>query len=250
MNEAVIPFKKNRMSERDYETHRQHIREIYGDSKNEAGIRWEQALATLMWQSGWSQEELAAKEGKAQSWVNYRVRFGRFLTLYSGKISSGDNLTERRFRQYWDSTTGNDNRRFSQIAEMIQADDGQRVRVTNRNALMDQIREHYSNGKWHATETIASRLKRENDEVERTLAAATSRGARRYKIERRRRGPGYQYRIFSMEKQVSSAELAEKLGPIIVQLKAQGSKNMATIAISLIASIASELQQYLDDWTQ
>lgn len=246
---SVIPFTPPRMSETDYDRERQRIRDLFGDSRNEAGTRWEQALAQLFWRSGWSQDELAAKEGKSQTWVNFRLRFGRFLA-FSENITDCNILTEGRFRKYWEQTDGsNERRRFNQVIEMIGTE--QRAGTgRNRNALMDLVREHYSNGKWHATDAIAKRLGKEQEEVERVLAAATSRGARRYKIERRRRGRDFQYRIFSMEKTVSTVELTEKLCPLILDLKAEGSKNMATIAITRIAKIAAELQQMIDEWTK
>ena len=51
--------------------------------------------------SGWTQEELAAKEGKTQKWIDYRLRFGRvfhFTTMVVKTNSLPANLTERRFR--------------------------------------------------------------------------------------------------------------------------------------------------------
>lgn len=247
---SVIALTAPRMSETDYDRERQHIRDLYGNSRNDAGTRWEQALAQLFWRSGWTQEELAAKEGKAQSWVSNRLRFGRFLS-FSENISNGDILTERVFRQYWERADGsNERRRFNQVVEMIGTEE--RAGSPGRSrALIDSVREHYSNGKWHPTDVIAKRLGKEQEEIEKVLAGAASRGAgRRYKIERRRRGRDFQYRIFPMEKTVSTTELTEKLGPLILDLKAEGRKNMATIAISRIAKIAAELQQMIDEWTR
>lgn len=250
---SVIPLTSRRMSETDYDRERQRIRDLFGDSRSDAGTRWEQALAQLFWRSGWTQEELASKEGKSKSWISQRLIFGRFLTFVdnnSAESTSGGILTERLFRQYWEQTdVSNERRRFRQVIEMM-VTERRAGTGRNRNALMDLVREHYSNGKWHATDAIAKRLGKEQDEIERVMAAATSRGARRYKIERRRRGRDFQYRIFSMEKTVSTVELTEKLGPLILDLKAEGSKNMATIAITRIAKIAAELQQMIDEWTR
>lgn len=247
MDEAVIPFKQARMSDREYQRERERIREVYGDNKSEAGIRWEQALAKLFYASGWTQEELAAQEGKSQQYIALRLRFGRFLS-FSANTTSCSNVPEGRFRKYWEQTSGSDIRRFAQVAEMIQKDN--KPRGINRNALMDQIRDLYSNGKWHSTEAIANRVGKDQGEVERTLAGAASRGHRRFRIERRRRGRDFQYCIYPMDKTVSSVELSEKLGPVILQLRAEGRKNMATIAIAKIAEIAAELQVMLDDWTR
>lgn len=246
---SVISFSPARMSERDYDRERQRIRDLFGDSKSDAGTRWEQALAQLFFRSGWTQGELAAKEHKSQSWVQYQLRFGRFLD-FLGDTTVVVSVTEGSFRKFWEQTEGSsERRRFQQVKEMITAQDRAGT-GRNRNVLMDEIREHYSNGKWHGTDVIAKRLDKEQDQVERVLAASTSRGSRKYKVERRRRGRDYQYRIFPLEKTVSSVELAEKLGPLVDQLKAQGRKNMATIAITLIAEIASEMQQMLDEWTR
>lgn len=45
--------------------------ETYGESGGRA--KRDQALALLFWRSNWTQEE-----GKSQSWVDYRLRFGGF----------------------------------------------------------------------------------------------------------------------------------------------------------------------------
>lgn len=245
----VIPITAPRMSEADYERERERIRELYGDNKTQAGIRWEQELASLLWRSGWTQDELAVKEAKSAAWVTYRLRFGRFLA-FSEKFTNVNFLTEGRFRKYWDQTEGtNERRRFRQIQALIEVD-ARSPQHKNTNAIMNAIREDYSDGKWHAPDVIAKRIDQSKDDVEKTLAASVSRGTKRYKVERRRHGPGWQYRIFPTEKTVSSVELTEKLAPLIAELKAEGRKNMATIAISRIAKIAAELQEFVDDWTR
>ena len=246
-DDTVVTFKPLRMSETDYLRERERIRETYGENRTEAGNLAEQALAKLFIDSGWSQDELAIREGKTQQWVAYRIRFGRFL-VYAAKTTTVVSLSERAFRHYWDQTDGSDLRRFQQVLAALEGD--RTAPVKNRNALMDQIRDLYSNGKWHNTDAIANRIGRERDEVERTLAGAASRGHRRYRIERRRRGRDFQYCIYPMEKVVSTVELTEKLAPLITQLKAEGRKNMATIAIAKIADIAAEMQMMLDEWTR
>jgi hypothetical protein len=63
-----------------------------------------QALALLFQRSGWTQDELAKKEGKGQQWVSRHLLFGRFLSFTPTGVSIESlpaNLTERRFRAFW-----------------------------------------------------------------------------------------------------------------------------------------------------
>jgi transcriptional regulator with XRE-family HTH domain len=68
----------------------------------------QQELARLFYRSGWTQEELAKKEGKSRQWIDQRLRFGRFLEFAtSGSFSQNpgfSKLTDRRFRDYWSRT--------------------------------------------------------------------------------------------------------------------------------------------------
>ena len=78
------------------------------------------ALALLFARSGWTQEELAAKEGKNQSWVTRRLRFGRFLHFLPSGIKTNslpEKLTEGRFRSLWEQTakSSKDEPRFRQV---------------------------------------------------------------------------------------------------------------------------------------
>jgi hypothetical protein len=66
-------------------------------------------LAALFHRSNWTQEQLAKKEGKAQSWIARRLLFGRFLSFMPTGINAENvptNLTERRFRSYWERAPG------------------------------------------------------------------------------------------------------------------------------------------------
>jgi hypothetical protein len=76
-------------------------------------------MALLFAKSGWTQEEFAEKEGKSQRWTSYRLTFGRFLNFSTAVLnpeSLPKNLTERKFRSYWDKTTGtNERQRFGEV---------------------------------------------------------------------------------------------------------------------------------------
>lgn len=63
-------------------------------------------LARLFFLSGWTQEELATIEGKSKQWVDFRLRFGRFLNFsgFPTRVGKGKSLSERRFCGYWERT--------------------------------------------------------------------------------------------------------------------------------------------------
>jgi hypothetical protein len=159
-------------------------------------------------------------------------------------------LSERKFRHYWKNSEGADERRrFRHIAEMIEAET-QKVVVPNATALMIAIRERYSDGKWHPAETIARHVKKPLEHVSQLLAEKTKSHFKTYKVEARGTGANEQYRIIPTEKRIGSFELEQKLAPLIDELKAEGRKNPATIAITRIAKIAAEMQQLVTEWTQ
>src|SRR6266568_6879840 len=97
----VAPMRAGQMTEAEYDRARAKLRQTYGDSKQQAGVRWEQELARLFYRSGWTHERLAEKERKSPAWVMYQLRFGRFLA-FSKNHTLLANLTERRFRSYWE----------------------------------------------------------------------------------------------------------------------------------------------------
>jgi len=122
---AVVELAASRrMSESDYEAAREQLRATYGDSSTEAAAHRDRAMALLFLQSGWTQEELAKKEGMSREWVLVRLRFGRFLNYVTSVTSSNyipKRLTEGRFRSYWSQTGKNDGERarFRAVMQLI-----------------------------------------------------------------------------------------------------------------------------------
>ncbi len=114
------------MDPEEYKRERQRLQELYGDpddgSENVVAKR-DQAFAELFYKSGWTQEQLAAYEGKTQQWVAYRLRFGRSLGYATNTTMVVSDLTERRFRGYWEGTDKSDQEsvRFDTVIRLIQA---------------------------------------------------------------------------------------------------------------------------------
>jgi hypothetical protein len=73
----------------------------------------------LFHRSNWTQEQLAKKEGKSQRHIGRLLCFGRFLSFSPMGLNAETapkNLTERRFRSYWErapSCGGNERQRFA-----------------------------------------------------------------------------------------------------------------------------------------
>jgi hypothetical protein len=61
-----------RMTESEYDRERTELLATYGRNASEANGRREQALAILFHRSGWTQEELAKKEGRSQQHIARR----------------------------------------------------------------------------------------------------------------------------------------------------------------------------------
>lgn len=249
----VVPF--GRMSVADFERERAVLRETYGDSSTEAAAKRDQALAKLFYRSGWTQEELAAREGKPQSWISRRTLFGRFLDFMPTGINpetAPANLTERRFRSYWDRTDkseGNERQRFSAVLRLMQEET---VLIQKRRPKIGpMIVEQFGDGKWHALATIAKAIEEPEEHIVETLRTMEAlRGTYGARCERKKVGTSSSYRIFRQTRTISSAELNTKLTPLIEGLKAEGKKNMATMSPGTVAHLAGLLQQLLDEWTE
>jgi hypothetical protein len=244
----------NAMTEADYDAERARIRETYGDSEEEAGARWQQELARLFYRSGWTQQRLAGKEGKDQSWISLQVKFGQFLDFMTTviKLKIGLAVTERAFRECWKKTEGNDRERFQQAAKLLGERTEVLVRRKQRPRIDQKILDDYADGKWHRPEEIAEAI---GTDVDHVIDAVENLGHRnRAKVVKHPigktgdYGPGHTYRIFPKEEGVSFVELKEKLGPIIKALKDLGKRPSGTISNTGVLDQAGKLQRLLHEW--
>lgn len=255
MNAPVIPAPfppqhltvvGGRMSEAEYDVERAQL----APDKAAAGIRWEQALALLFYRSGWTQDELAKKEGKSKSSIGRSVIFGRFLALIA-KSPVGEKLTERRFREYWERTTSSPNERirFRAVLDLMEADEPVRQRHIPKGHPK-RIVEKFGDTKWHSLPVIAKFLESDEEEVERSLAGMVKDGRGNATTETKRVGTVKHYRFFRNERMISSVELTDKLAPILDGLEAEGKKNLATMSPHAVAILAHKLRQLLKAWTE
>lgn len=249
---AVVPLHA-RMSDAEYEAERAKLRELYGESSTEAAAKRDQAMAILFYRSGWTQEELAKKEEKTQQWVALRIRFGRFLNFTTTVVNSDSlpkNLTERRFRSYWEQTNKaetNERIRFQAVIKMLRTEP---VTSARRPPIGPSIKEHFADGKWHRLETVANKLETDEDHVRDTLDGISKNQTYGCKAEKKKVGTHIEYRIFKLDKTISSNELVEKLTPIIEGLEDQGRKNIVTMSPPQVKILAHRLRKLLDEWTE
>ena len=246
----IVQFR--RMNEAQYDAERAKL----APTKKDAGIRWEQELALLFVRSGWTQEELAKREGKSQQRISDWLRFGKFLNFTSVLVNpefAPTNLTERKFHGYWDRTDkcgGNERQRFGEVAKLMR--DELNLIAPKRAAIVAQIKEKFADGKWHILTAMAAEIEVEAtnilDVIERMKWKGGYSGC---KAETRKYGTTHQCRIFCQgHKTISAPELIEKLAPIIKELKYQGKCNMATMSPPSVAVLAGRLQKLLDEWTE
>jgi len=232
------------MTEAEYEAARAEVRATYGDSAAEAGARFEQELAKLFYRSGWTQEKLAEKEGKTQSYLGKMLRFGRFLNFSPAGLIPETALTEWRFRKFWDKTEGDERDRFKTVARLLAED----VPGRHKN-VAPKIIDHFDDGKWHKVDAIAEKLDMPLADVEQAVSLMISK-PKNYKAKCEQRHRGKEVRIFPADRMVSSTELIEKLAPIVKGLEEQGRKNMVTMSVTVVAVLAGQLRKLLDEWTE
>jgi transcriptional regulator with XRE-family HTH domain len=241
------------MSEVEYDAARAALRATYGETSVEANAKRDQALARLFAHSNWTQEELAKKEGKSQSWIQYRLRFGRFLDFTTMVVKAENvpnNLTERRFRQFWEQTDASGSKEEFRFRQIVKALHGAHVTSPRRPAIGAKIRERFADGKWHSLEVIAEKIEANIDHVRETLASISKNQNYGCKAEKKPSGKSTSYRIFKLDRAISSAELLEKLAPIIKALEEQGRQNVATMSPPTVAILAGKLRKMLGEWTE
>jgi hypothetical protein len=240
---ATIHDIERRMSDEAYEREREAIRETYGDSNAEALALRDQALAKLYLRSGWTQEELAKKENVGRPRMTQRLLFGRFLAFVTtGNIPR--NLSERRFRDYWSRTEGDERDRFREVRRLMEAETT--LRRPQRSGVGARIAE-LADGEWHTKEEIALHVGEPVESLQAVLDNIQNKHTNGIGMcEKRRWKSSYQYRMRKAGRKIDFDVLMEELKPVIKGLKAEGRKNMTTMSPPTVAELAIRLERILE----
>jgi hypothetical protein len=247
-----------RMSEAEYDRARAELR-----NPKDARAKWGQQLAILFYRSGWTQQQLAEKESKTQQWADNHLRFGRFLNFtsaFSNPEIALSSLSERVFHLYWKRTegggqtySGNERQRFTAVLKLMQKETVMR-RPSRHNGVAKKITKGFGDGKWHKLETIIATVGATEREILSALSCFSNSAKRAgygvSSFEKKLVGTSTAYRIFPATKTVSSVELAERLGPIVKELEAEGKKHPAAASPGTVAKLAHQLKQFLEQWTK
>lgn len=250
----------NRMSDDEFEREREELRERYGDNRTEAGNRYEQELAKLFWRSGWTQEELAAKEGKSRPYIAQKLIFGRFLGFVASATSAENlpkNLSEGYFRKFWSQTDKDDNerQRFTAVWDAIVASQEEAAGNSRKpprdfKPLRQKLGKKFADGKWHSVEAIADHLDTTVETITDMIGGAKKfrLGEFPYEIDQKPVGRSVKYRLFKTDRQVSLARLNEEFAPVIEALIAEGKKTPVTCSPGTVARLANQLMKLLKQW--
>jgi hypothetical protein len=252
MTATITPLHSNRMTVAEFEQRWEVILDTYGTTNRDAIARRDRAVATLLANSGWTQEEIGQRVGRPKDWVSRHLLFAGFLEGWQCQP-----ITEGQFRRLWQQTAhlAQDKSRddiaacYAEVARLL---DEERGAPSARNRHGPRVVEDYGDGKWHRADRMAENLAITEEELAAAMARLTrSQGAWRAKGERKMVGRGVMYRVFRLHHAVSPIEIKEKLAPLIGELKAEGKKNHVALAtLQNVHALAIQIQRQVDQWCQ
>jgi hypothetical protein len=244
----------NRMSAEQYRREYDKLVNIYGVSSFHMRGKRDQAFAALAHRSGLTQEELAAIEGVNRQHVQRRLCFGRFLARIEnapigGNLeTTGKPLTERRFRSCWEATSASESdvQRFDAVAEMLRRDAtrGPDDSKRTRKAVGTDLVAAFADDKWHPLAAMVAGLPQHSaDDIAVVLNSIRTRQTYGCKLERKKTGKVFKYRIVKQELMIPAKVVIERLGPFIEALETESRKHSARFVPQVIAGIAFNLKK-------
>lgn len=246
---------KTLLDEITYELRRQQIEDQAGAMQERVDAYRDQKLSLLFVQSGWTQERIAEKEGKSVRWVYYRLQFGRFLIFCTSCANSqkpAKNLTEGRFRTYFEQTDKGkkEQLRFRDAASAMEED---LLLPTKKRdmELAKRIVEKFADAKWHYIETICESVEGDRIAVESRLRFMKERGMHGCTCERRKAGKSKQYRIYKGgSKKIQVEALIKELEPHLSVLEREGRRKHALMSQAAVLDAAHRIRQLLERMAQ
>jgi hypothetical protein len=117
--------------------------------------------------------------------------------------------------------------------------------TNNHPSIGMKIKEKFGDGKWHKLTTITEYCDSTEDYVRRILDSMTKHGA---KSEKKQVGVHFEYRLWSLDKTISSREIVEKLMPILDGIEEQGRKSQITMSVHAVAVLGNRLRKLINEW--
>ena len=250
MNAAPIHLAagQHKLTREQYAAEKATIEQTYGANAKEAGALRDQALAALYHRSGWTQQELADVEGCSREKVTKRLLFGRFLG-FGTDVPKPKNLSEGRFRGYWERTekNGNERIRFQAVLRLIEEETRLGKSTAPKPAIGNAIMAEFADGKWHKLSTILAHVDAEANDIKSVLYTMQHKGSYSSHCERKQVGTSHAYRIVRKSgKAVDVDVLTKELAPILEKLKEQGQANVATFSPSAINLCIVHIQKLIE----
>ena len=243
----------NAITIEQFRAERDQIRATYGDSSKDAGAHLSMELAKLFYRAneggGLTQRQLAEEEEKSQKWVDYQLRFGRFLSLSTTVLKP---MAETTFRKYWEKETDQDadeETRFTQVTEMIDNPPEETAKAEGRPSLLDAFPQ---DGKFHTDAMYAKKMGVTPKLVEKKAKSLKLAGEKQIppKVEIKGHGKGVQIAVFKTDKVVRLSEILAKFGPLLDALQHQGKQHIASYSPNDVLLDVHKMKRFIEEWSE
>jgi DNA-binding XRE family transcriptional regulator len=203
------------MTPEEFTERRKAIEEEAAKGATRVEARRDQGIAELYLESEWTQREIAKAEGIAQQRVDQLLRFGRFLTYVTTGCSQAvpKNLTERRFRGYWEQTpkeTG-ETPRFKTCIQIMRDDV---VIRRERKIYSKELIEKFGDWEWHTAKEIADAFFADPRQIPDKMSVLKRGAVEGARVESRPSGDGPQYRLKAVEWVIRNQFARRNLSPV------------------------------------
>ncbi len=247
------------MSTTDFDLRLKHINDQYAARRDGADAYRDQEVARLFEQCEWTQEKIAARMGKKQSWVSRRLVLGRFLKFMPTGINASG-LTEGRFRELWKNTTGKESERFEAVLDKLQNGVPQGAEALSkkpgvRAALLSAM----DDGKWYTATQIQATVEESlvgvsSEQIHNGIRHLMTRPVAGKQVESKRIGKKCQYRLAASEAEPKSKgesqtvllQVYEEVGPLIEELEHWGKSSKWAQAPNELLKIATKLKRLFE----